>query len=372
MRAAAMQAATPSPWPGGLRLHEDYLLAYMEIDDDDDDDDDSDDDGEGGGGGGGGGGEPRRKDAVDGGTTASVARSSATSCWCWLFGDSSSVRPQGRRCACGGRCGGVPTSELLAEEHSPTNLKEFVRMRSLPGIGEQLRFTYDCPDFTQYDIFAASLRPAPCPAGAGGAASGGRAPPGGRSGWELDKEAEKKAAAAGGGVKNSRGDLTTTLTIPETKIELAALPGLPGGDARSTVVDEQAITMTRSIGDLYAHKFGVIADPDVATYRLDALPSRLGLGLGLGLGPRGEGGAPAAPMLLLASDGVWDLWGFDGGSKLVPRRGHAAPGTMRERCDAFTELTRAQGEDYFGERADNLTGVLVDLSPAAAAGCGSG
>lgn len=29
---------------------------------------------------------------------------------------------------------------------------------------------------------------------------------------------------------------------------------------------------------------------------------------------------------------------------------------------AFCEATRVQGEDFFGESADNLTGILIDLS----------
>lgn len=29
---------------------------------------------------------------------------------------------------------------------------------------------------------------------------------------------------------------------------------------------------------------------------------------------------------------------------------------------SFCEVTRSQGEDYFGETADNLTAVIVDLT----------
>ena len=42
--------------------------------------------------------------------------------------------------------------------------------------------------------------------------------------------------------------------------------------------------------------------PQVATYRLDALPAAV---------------ATKAPMLLLASDGVWDLWTFDEAARYV-------------------------------------------------------
>lgn len=68
------------------------------------------------------------------------------------------------------------------------------------------------------------------------------------------------------------------------------------------------------------------------------------------------------PALLIASDGVWDIWGFDEVSdKLVPPGGISAD-DMAARAETFCEETRATGAKYFGEAADNLTGVLIDLS----------
>ena len=46
---------------------------------------------------------------------------------------------------------------------------------------------------------------------------------------------------------------------------------------------------------------------------------------------------------------------------VVDRLGRAS--AFAERAEAFAEATRARGDDYFGEAADNLTGVLVDLAP---------
>ena len=40
-----------------------------------------------------------------------------------------------------------------------------------------------------------------------------------------------------------------------------------------------------------------------------------------------------------------------------------APVAMKQRADKFFEATRAKGNEYFGESADNLTGVLVNLAP---------
>ena len=69
----------------------------------------------------------------------------------------------------------------------------------------------------------------------------------------------------------------------------------------------------------------------------------------------------ASCALLVASDGVWDLWRYEQVAELlVPKAARA----LLSVAGAFCELTRAQGEEYFGESADNLTGVLVDLSAA--------
>ena len=65
--------------------------------------------------------------------------------------------------------------------------------------------------------------------------------------------------------KNSRDDRFTLLAIPETDVELPALPRVAGkrGAAQTCRVEEQAITMTRSLGDFYAHHHGVTWEPEV-------------------------------------------------------------------------------------------------------------
>ena len=71
----------------------------------------------------------------------------------------------------------------------------------------------------------------------------------------------------------------------------------------------------------------------------------------------------------LASDGVWDLWEYDEVSeKLVPpgrspSEMDAASGEIEARAAALIEETRARGNNFYGENADNLTGVLVKLLP---------
>ena len=102
--------------------------------------------------------------------------------------------------------------------------------------------------------------------------------------------------------------------------------------------------MTRPLGDFYAHEYGVTAAPEVRTIPLAQV--RL-----------------SHPALLLASDGVWDIWDYDEvAAQLVPATGLGSLDAMRERAARFCEATRATGFKYFGERADNLTGVLVNLS----------
>lgn len=93
-------------------------------------------------------------------------------------------------------------------------------------------------------------------------------------------------------MKNAAGDLFTVINLPELSVELtpnmvaahaagtnvvaptpaaavsdvsgaAAVAAIAeGGLITATVVEEQAITMTRSLGDFYAHHHGVSAEPE--------------------------------------------------------------------------------------------------------------
>ena len=190
-----MRTLSPPPAPTGAAARYvggDMLLKWMEVDEPEPD-------------------EPtHRWDAVDGGTTASVAVFRRGE-WAVLaaVGDSSMVlvadaaagggansggaNGGGGADAAGGTSGPV-VAELMVEEHSPTNAAEFARMTqyeaSFGAVGERetrfhllspslafshllspsltvahllspfvacagegLRFVYDCPDFEQFDIF---------------------------------------------------------------------------------------------------------------------------------------------------------------------------------------------------------------------------
>ena len=96
------------------------------------------------------------------------------------------------------REGKTPRHELLVEEHSPTNLPEYVRMRALPS-GPRLKFVYDCPDFEEFDIFSDNA--------AGNA--------------QLDADALRQADEHNVMLKNPRDDRFTLVIIPGETIKLS-------------------------------------------------------------------------------------------------------------------------------------------------------
>jgi len=122
------------------------------------------------------------------------------------------------------------------------------------------------------------------------------------------------------------------------------------GEPQKTLVEEQMITMTRSLGDFFPHRYGVTWEPELRVLPLSSLV-----------------GHHKWPLLLLASDGVWDIWDYDEVSDRLVAPAASRPQTrdqLEHRANAFFECTRAKGCDYFGEAADNLTGVLIDLHAA--------
>mmetsp|Transcript_7789 Transcript_7789/g.18727 ORF Transcript_7789/g.18727 Transcript_7789/m.18727 type:complete len:236 (+) Transcript_7789:2-709(+) len=222
---------------------------------------------------------------------------------------------------------GVCRSELLLPEHSPTNLSEYIRMRALSE-AKPVKFVYDCPDLEEFNIF--------CEDEHGNA--------------KLDLNSQRLADEHEVMFKNGRDDRFTLVVIPQEELMLPKCdaPG-PAGEAQATVVEEQMITMTRSLGDFYPHCYGVTWEPEVRLLPLSEMKK-----------------ACTSPLILLASDGVWDIWDFDEVSmRLVGPHAHLHTSEhLQQRAAAFFEETRAKGCDYFGEAADNLTGLLVDLSAA--------
>ena len=321
-----------------------------------------------------------RWDAADGGTTATVAvllrnrgtsshlpsHPSTTSLLIAAVGDSTAAL-LGRR-----RADGHATCMPLLSEHGPSNLAEYERMSSTPEAAG-LRFVYDCPDDVMIDVFTAatpadsvdvvtSVAPAPAASSAPAAAvvpasvllEQPAAPPAlARPKSSRDVAAERRADREHQcRVKNARGELMTCVVVPEASVTLPAHVATAHAIADGVVhIEEHHMTMTRSLGDFHAHTVGVLAEPEVRLIpQLEAMLSE----------QQWEHSA-----LFLASDGVWDLWrGDEVADKLLPTSGSPSPATPSANvaaAAAFCEATRAQGEEYFGEGADNLTGVLVAL-----------
>ena len=96
---------------------------------------------------------------------------------------------------------------------------------------------------------------------------------------------------------------------PSARAAAATRPHLRPPSRRS-----QNITMTRSIGDFYAHRHGVSCAPEIREIDLGTIARR----------------GWTRPHLLLASDGVWDLWGFDelADRLVMPRLAHRTSETL--------------------------------------------
>lgn len=157
---------------------------------------------------------------------------------------------------------GEPTHRVLMDDHTPTNLAEYVRLRAVhprcqkvraspractsatrsapacPTL-KQVNFVYDCPDFEEFAIYEHDMLT-------------GEA--------RLSEANLKQADEHGVMVKNSRNDRFTLVLIPESKVTMT-------DSSEEAQVEEQAITMTRSLGDFYAHEYGVTEQPEVRRRR---------------------------------------------------------------------------------------------------------
>ena len=292
LRAAVPEArVVPAEAGGGTdgKGGGEFLLGWI-VDEDEDDED-------------------GRWDAVDGGTTATVAvvlRGTTLVLGC--VGDSSAAL------LARDDDSGAATHELLMEEHGPTHLAEYARLREVAA-AEDMQWVYDCPGGEQVPIFRDG--------------ADGKGEP------ELDPDAVRRADALECAVKNARGDLFSVVVVPERSV---ALPPPPRAVRRGTThehteaavcsLDEQNITMTRSIGDFYAHRHGVSCAPEIREIDLGTIARR----------------GWTRPHLLLASDGVWDLWGFDelADRLVMPRRFERG---RRSHCCCHTQRAHRSSSD---------------------------
>lgn len=245
-------------------------------------------------------------DAVDGGSTASVAAIidgttlvyAAAGDSCSLFGVPAPTR------------GGTPTTIELLPEHSPTNAAEWADRLHETGI----HVVYDHPEmFESEDNLLNVFEPDPS----------------GKGAWRLSETSIQRADEAGTGFKTERGDRAAMLVTPE-----------------SGPFSQMMLGVTRSLGDFYHQRYGVTWEPEVSVRPIADL-----------LGGASEG------LLCLASDGFWDHWTFeDSIAELCSAHGPGMRATTREKAEAWFEDTRLRGEEAFGDHADNLTSIIATIS----------
>lgn len=70
--------------------------------------------------------------------------------------------------------------------------------------------------------------------------------------------------------------------------------------------------------------------------------------------------------LLLASDGVWDLWEYGDAFEAAVQPGD--PEAVGARGANFFRTSLQKGAEMFAETADNMTGIVVYFSPRPPAG----
>lgn len=275
-------------------------------------------------------------EALDGGTTASVCaflRGSRelviASC-----GDSSAMlvapaEPPGAQ-----QPRRQPTLRMATFDHSPVNAREYARV-SGSAEGRLLRFVYDAGPEPPIPIWGEGAAAAAAAAGAGGAGPPAPLP-------SPSSESLARAAAAGVLCKNARGELHSLVLTPDGH-------ELIGADGARYAVAEQALAMTRSLGDCLHHALGVTARPEIVRVRLGGGP--------LTTAP------PRAVLLVLASDGLWDaLDPAEVASLAAPIAPLVCAGNVpgaRGAARALCERALAGGRALFGESCDNVTIVVA-------------
>ena len=212
--------------------------------------------------------------------------------------------------------------DQLCADHTPTNGDEFIRVHNLAGERpdgwEPANFVYDTSG-SEYDAEARGLLEIFAVTDDG----------------NVDlADVDATLAECDVGYKSKRGDRPTALLVPE-------------GD----VYASQQLGITRSLGDFYLQYHGVSWEPAVSCIDLFDVQSEL-----------------RRVTLVLASDGLWDLWGYQECLEHVfAQPPPTSTAQVKAACKELIETTRVRGEEIFGESADNITTIVVtcDLEPAA-------
>ena len=193
---------------------------------------------------------------------------------------------------------------------------EYERVLASGPRGKLLQFVYDVP----------------------GLIDEGKAPPifkqgQGGGGYELNIKSCRLAEVHGCPAKNARGDLPAILLTPEADDDFAQM-------------EPQSLAITRSIGDFYLQTFGVSWRPEVVGIDLEDVSDEID-----------------HLTLVIASDGIWDLWEYEDVFHAIVCPPDAA-GQRLEKAKAFmADTCVARGADMFDDMADNMTGIVVYLNP---------
>merc|ERR1712039_305820 len=109
--------------------------------------------------------------------------------------------------------------------------------------------------------------------------------------------------------------------------------------------DVTCIAMTRSLGDFYAHQFGLTWRPDVTIKKLDKKNDYL---------------------ITVGSDGIWDCWKFDDFSDFATSTVASFPKNLYKACRHVVRATVERARALFGSRSfDDASACFLRLPKSA-------
>ena len=206
--------------------------------------------------------------------------------------------------------------EQLCADHTPTNVEEYIRVAKLTEEHneewEPALFCYDADDqqaLPDLQIFTVSEE--------GSVA--------------IDTDLANELDEMGLGFKNERGDRPTALVVPE-----------------SNSYGQQKLGMTRALGDFYLQHHGATWEPAVSCIDLLDVVGQLN-----------------DVALVLASDGLWDVWNYKDVLKWPLRALESKGNVQLDAGSVTTQLlaliteTRILSHSLFEESADNITAIVV-------------
>mmetsp|Transcript_16319 Transcript_16319/g.52100 ORF Transcript_16319/g.52100 Transcript_16319/m.52100 type:complete len:290 (+) Transcript_16319:373-1242(+) len=201
--------------------------------------------------------------------------------------------------------------EQLSTDHTPTSPEEVARLDEAMAAA---RCVYDtgCEEEEPIEVFRR---------GAGGE-------------WQLDPDSLARVDKIGLGFKTVREDRPTTMLLMPSET------GFP----------QQSLAVTRALGDHFFQQHGATWEPSVASLDLFDVAGQLD-----------------QVVLLLGSDGLWDVWDYTDVLDLAISAVSDAQteAAVARSVGGVVEATRERSQEYFGEAADNIAAILVsfDITP---------